>query len=103
MRLLLLVGTKRGLFIFESDDARRTWKSRGPYLVGREVYHALQDERDGTIWAATDHSVWGAHLHCSTDWGANWETLENAPHYADERALKAIWFLAPGPADAPER
>ena len=103
MRLVLLVGTKRGLFIFETDGARRVWKSRGPYLIGREVYHALRDERDGTVWAATDHSVWGAHLHRSNDLGLSWETIEEAPHYPDERGLEAIWFLAPGQASQPKR
>ena len=103
MRFVLLVGTKRGLFIFETDGARRVWKSRGPYLIGREVYHALRDERDGTVWAATDHSVWGAHLHRSNDLGLSWETIEEAPHYPDERGLEAIWFLAPGQASQPKR
>ena len=103
MHTLLLVGTKRGLFIFESDAARRSWKSRGPFLIGREIYHALIDERDNSMWAATDHAVWGAHIHRSDDLGENWETLEHAPHYADDRGLKAIWFLAPGHADTPKR
>jgi len=102
MGLLLLVGTKRGLFTFRSDPGRRSWKSAGPFLVGREVYHAIVDARDGTIWAATDHAVWGAHLHTSRDGGSTWEVLESAPHYADERALEAIWFIAPGPASEPD-
>jgi hypothetical protein len=103
MQVLLLVGTKRGLFVFESDDARQTWRARGPYLIGREVYHAIRDQRDGVIWAATDHAVWGAHLHRSSDLAANWETLEHAPHYPDERGLKAIWFITPAHADSPTR
>jgi hypothetical protein len=103
MPVVLFVGTKRGLFIFESDDARRAWRSRGPYLVGREVYHAVHDQRDGAVWAATDHAVWGAHLHRSPDLGANWETFEEAPHYADDRGLQAIWYLAPGHRTTPRR
>lgn len=103
MQTLLLVGTKRGLFVFESDAARQQWRTRGPYLVGREIYHALVDARDDSMWAATDHPVWGAHVHRSFDLGQNWETLENAPHYADERGLKAIWYLAPGHASTPGR
>jgi photosystem II stability/assembly factor-like uncharacterized protein len=103
MRTLLLVGTKRGLFIFESNAQRQDWRARGPYLVGREIYHVLFDERDQSLWAATDHAVWGAHLHRSYDFGENWETLEQAPHYLDERGLKAIWFLAPGHASTPQR
>ena len=103
MRTLLLVGTKRGLFTFESDAERHSWRARGPYLTGREIYHASFDHRDGSIWAATDHAVWGAHIHRSTDLGENWETLEAAPHYNDERGLKAIWFVAPGDAHNDER
>jgi photosystem II stability/assembly factor-like uncharacterized protein len=103
MRVILLVGTKRGLFVFESDGARSAWRARGPYLIGREVYHALRDERDDSLWAATDHAVWGAHIHRSTDFGHNWETFEAAPHYSDERALQAIWYIAPGHASSPQR
>lgn len=103
MQILLLVGTKRGLFVFESDGARAAWRARGPYLIGREVYHAVRDERNGVIWAASDHAVWGAHLHRSGDLAANWETLEDAPHYRDERGLTAIWFVAPAHADRPAR
>jgi photosystem II stability/assembly factor-like uncharacterized protein len=99
----LLVGTKRGLFIFESDGTRAHWHARGPYLVGREIYHAVVDPRTGALWAASDHSVWGAHLHRSADAGENWETLEAAPHYPDERGLKAIWYFAPGHAQTPNR
>ena len=101
MATSLLVGTRRGLFIFESDGRRARWRARGPYLIGREIYHAVRDARDGTIWAASDHAVWGAHLHRSADFGESWETLEQAPHYPDERALQAIWFVAPGHASSP--
>jgi photosystem II stability/assembly factor-like uncharacterized protein len=98
----LLIGTKSGLFIARSTDGRRTWQIDAPRLVGREVYHAIIDARTGHAWAATDHAVWGAHVHRSTDGGATWDVLPTAPHHADERGLKAIWFLAPGPADAPD-
>ncbi|MGQ0562961.1 MAG: WD40/YVTN/BNR-like repeat-containing protein [Gemmatimonadota bacterium] len=94
-RVMLLVGTKRGLFSFTSDTARRAWRASGPHLVGREVYHAVMNPRDRVIWAATDHAVWGAHLHTSADLGESWQLIESAPHYSDERGLAAIWFVAP--------
>lgn len=97
----VLVGTRRGLFTLRSKD-RREWKLEGPALAGREVYHAIRDGRTGRLWAATDHAVWGPHVHVSTDDGATWEVLEAAPHHEDDRGLKAIWFLAPGPAQEPE-
>lgn len=104
MTVILLIGTRRGLFIATSDDSRRTWQISPPQLSGREVYHAIVDPRDGrTIWAATTHAVWGTHVHRSVDLGATWELLEAAPHYPDERGLKAIWFLAVGHAAQPAR
>lgn len=99
----LFVGTKRGLFVLRSSDDRRSWSVSPPLLAGREVYHAVLDPRDGrTVWAATDHAVWGAHIHRSDDGGETWTLLENAPHHDDERGLKAIWALTPGPGDEPD-
>ena len=100
MSVTLFVGTRRGLFLATSDD-RSEWTIHGPYLEGREVYHAFRDGRTGTVWAATSHKVWGAHVHRSSD-GRSWEVLEAAPHHPDERGLAAIWYLAPGPPDAPD-
>ncbi|MGH7444641.1 MAG: WD40/YVTN/BNR-like repeat-containing protein [Longimicrobiales bacterium] len=100
---MLLIGTRRGLFVARPDAQRDRWSLSEPVLTGREVYHAIIDPRDGTLWAATNHAVWGAHVHRSTDLGETWELLEAAPHYADARGIEAIWFLAPGPASAPQR
>jgi photosystem II stability/assembly factor-like uncharacterized protein len=97
----LLVGTRRGLFIARSED-RAAWTLEGPALEGREVYHAIRDPRTGALWAATDHKVWGPHVHRSDDDGRSWQLLEAAPGYADERGLDAIWFLAAGPPQHPE-
>jgi photosystem II stability/assembly factor-like uncharacterized protein len=101
MSVTLLVGTRRGLFLARSED-RAGWRIEGPHLVGREVYHAIRDPRTGALWAATDHKVWGPHVHRSDDDGRSWDVLEAAPHYADDRGLNAIWFLAPGPPDQPD-
>lgn len=101
MGVALLIGTRRGLFIARADDARTAWTFSAPQLVGREVYWACLDPRDGTLWAATSHKVWGAHLHRSADLGVNWQLCEATPHHADARGVDAIWCVAPGPAHAP--
>jgi photosystem II stability/assembly factor-like uncharacterized protein len=101
MSTTLLVGTRRGLFIARSAD-RHGWSLEGPHLEGREVYHAIADPRTGAFWAATDHAVWGPHVHRSDDHGRSWQVLDAAPHYPDDRGLEAIWFLAPGPPDQPD-
>lgn len=100
--VILLIGTARGLFVIRSDPDRARWQISPPRLVGHEVYHAILDPRDPkVVWAATDHKVWGAHIHRSDDQGERWTVLESAPHYDDERALTAIWALTPGPAAEP--
>lgn len=100
--VVLFVGTKRGLFIARSEGGRASWRLSPPLLAGREVYHAFLDPRDGrTAWAATDHKVWGTHVHRSDDGGATWDVLEAAPQYANGRGVKAIWALAPGVISEP--
>ena len=42
-RVVLLVGTRKGCFILESDSDRRDWKMRGPYCDGWPVYRAIRD------------------------------------------------------------
>ena len=100
-RVRLFVGTKRGLFALTSDEHRREWQISEPMLVGREIYFVGSDPRDGTVWATSTHKVWGPHIHRSSDGGDTWELLENAPHYADERGLTAVWSIAPGPDAQP--
>lgn len=102
--VVLLVGTRMGLFTLESDRARRRWRIRGPGLTGYEIYHAVLDPRDPRrAYAAARHSVWGVHLYRSADGGGTWDLLTEAPHYPPEtgRELKAIWFVAPGPDSEP--
>lgn len=103
MRVLLLVGTKRGLFSALSSPDRSRWELSDPMLVGHEVYHAVLDPRDGrTAWAASAHKVWGAHVHRSDDAGRNWTVLEEAPHQTDERGVAAVWQVAPGHTAEPD-
>src|SRR5690349_11180287 len=55
MGVLALVGTRKGLFMLRSDDGRKRWQAEGPLLDGWGVYHAVVDERDGTVYAAANH------------------------------------------------
>ncbi len=101
MSVTVHVGTRRGLFLATSPD-RRTWRLDGPYLEGREVFYAFRDNRTpGRVWAATNHRVWGSHIHRSDDGGRSWAVLESAPHH-DDGGLAAIWYLAPGPDTEPD-
>jgi photosystem II stability/assembly factor-like uncharacterized protein len=99
--VIVLVGTKRGLFVARSDATRESWRISEPRLAGREVLHAMIDRRTGIAWAASSHLVWGSHIHRSMDLGETWEVMPAAPHYDDARGLKAVWHIAEGGADEP--
>ena len=44
-RIVVCAGTKRGLFLLESNSARASWRMSGPFLKGWEIYHAVVDTR----------------------------------------------------------
>ncbi len=102
-QVVLFIGTRRGLFRAQATKERRNWTLSRPLLPGREVYHVMRDARAGTLWAATRHAVWGAHLHFSHDEGHSWDVLPALPHHVDARRLEAVWSLAAGPAATPGR
>jgi hypothetical protein len=72
MGVLALVGTRKGLFLLRADDERGNWQAEGPLLDGWGVYHAILDERDGTVYAAANHLVYGPTVQRSTDGGKTW-------------------------------
>ena len=43
----LIIGTKKGGFIYTSDAKRETWKLSDPILPGWSVYNGVADLRDG--------------------------------------------------------
>ena len=50
-RTMVMLGTKKGAFVFESQDGRRTWKSTGPHFKGTSMYHVTFDPRNKTMLA----------------------------------------------------
>ena len=43
----VIVGTRKGCFLLESDGDRRAWEVRGPFCDGWPVYHAIHDAATG--------------------------------------------------------
>jgi photosystem II stability/assembly factor-like uncharacterized protein len=72
-RVLVLVGTRKGAFLLESDERRRDWSLRGPFCEGWSVFHAIHDAESGAIYAAADSGWHGPAVWRSPDLGASWE------------------------------
>ncbi len=75
-RVVLLVGTRKGCFILESDEARRDWDVRGPFCDGWPIYNAAYDAESGTIYAAAASEWHGAGVWRSADLGKTLAALE---------------------------
>ena len=83
-KVVLILGTKKGLFTLTSDQSREKWTQDGPFLQGNEVTHGTLDTRDGSMYA-TDNNPWfGPRVGKSTDMGANWTFGENAPKFTED-------------------
>ncbi len=85
---VLLVGTRKGCFILESDADRRDWKLRGPYCDGWPVYHAVHDAESGAIYAAAASEWHGAGVWRSTDLGETWELSSEGFAFDEDKGLK---------------
>jgi hypothetical protein len=79
---VLLVGTRKGLFVLESED-RREWAVRGPFCESWPVYHAMLDRDSGTIFAAAASEWHGAAIWRSADLGESWEHSSEGLGYPD--------------------
>ncbi len=98
-RVIILVGTMKGAFLFQSDERRREWKMTGPHLAGWEVYSLLGDSRHGNrIFAGTSSFVYGTTIRVSDDVGETWRQVEGSPQYSEASGFKLnhIWQIAPG-------
>src|SRR5438105_15489507 len=87
--VLLLVGTKRGLFVLSSEN-RRDWAIKEHTLPGVVVYNATLDQRGGSPrMFATDNNVFfGCKLMYSDDLGKTWQEPSKNIEFPEESGLK---------------
>jgi len=94
-KTVLMVATRKGLFLLESDADRREWEMRGPFCEAWPVYHAIHDPASGTIYAAAGSEWHGAAVWRSPDLGETWEHSSEGLSYGDNGAkLSKISSLA---------
>jgi photosystem II stability/assembly factor-like uncharacterized protein len=102
MKTLLLAGTKKGLFIFKSED-RRAWHMTGPFSAGREINHAIYDRRNGRIFATANDAWFGCEIMSSPDMGKTWTAATQNPKFPESsgQKLDRIWHIEPGRTGEP--
>jgi photosystem II stability/assembly factor-like uncharacterized protein len=98
-RVVVTVGTRKGLFVADAPKTRRGFRLRGPFGAGVPVYSSLVDARGKPrIYASSCSPFFGMKLLRSTDLGKSFEETKSAPAFPkdDGRALANIWSLEPG-------
>lgn len=94
-KVLILVGTKKGAFVLESDAARKSWELRGPYCETWPMNHVTADPATGTIFAGGGSEWFGPAVWKSSDLGSTWTHSSMGLAYPEgETPIKAVWSLA---------
>ena len=72
-KVRVLVGTRKGAFILESDGKREKWEVSGPHFAGWEMYHLKGSPADPNRIYASQTSGWfGQIIQRSDDGGKTW-------------------------------
>src|SRR3954470_6127437 len=96
-KVLILLGTKKGAFILESDIERRSWDLRGPHCPTWPMNHVIADPATGTIYGGGGNEWFGPAVWRSTDLGTSWTHSSRGLAYAPgEQPIKTVWSLASG-------
>jgi photosystem II stability/assembly factor-like uncharacterized protein len=98
-RVILCIGTKKGLFVAEAPKGRGKFALRGPFGSGVAVYAALIDTRGKPrLYASSCNPFFGMKVLRSTDLGKKFKETKSAPAFPKEdgRALANIWSLQAG-------
>jgi photosystem II stability/assembly factor-like uncharacterized protein len=115
-RVRLLVGTRKGAFILNSDGARKDWSVAGPFFAGWEVFHLKASPvAPDRIYASQTSSWFGQVVQRSDDGGQTWNAVGNqlqhdgvpgthqwydgTPHPWE---FKRVWHIEPSLTSADE-
>src|SRR5437868_12196407 len=109
----VLVGTRKGAFIRNSDARRQNWSVDGPHFAGWEMYHLKGSPANPNRIYASQCSGWfGQKVQRSDDGGKTWEPIGSEFKYQGEVGthkwydgtqhpweFKRIWHIEPHPTD----
>jgi len=99
---VLLVGTRKGLWIGRSDESRVDWSWTGPHFSMEEVYSCMVDTRGETprLLVGSSSSWLGPKVSRSEDLGETWQEAAESPRFPEDLdvSVERVWQLTPGSA-----
>ena len=112
-RVVVLVATRKGAWLFHGDKQRKTWRADGPHFLGQIINHLVLDPCDGrTLLAAASTGHLGPTIFRSTDFGKTWKEAGKPPAFAKApegpdnklsgRTVKHTFWLTPCHANEPK-
>lgn len=97
---VLLIGTRKGLWVGRSDQRRDDWSFTGPHFDMEEIYSCLVDVRHETprLLVGTSSSWLGPRVRRSDDLGVTWHDTSGPPRFAEGSgaSVERVWQLTPG-------
>ena len=107
-RVVVMVATRKGAWLYHGDAARRTWRADGPHFLGHVISQIVLDPRDRrTLLAAAKTGHLGPTVFRSTDLGRTWKEAAQPPAFAKApegqqgRTVDHTFWLTPGHASEP--
>lgn len=108
-KIVLLVGTRKGLWLYFAKVARKNWRVEGPHFLGHIINHVVLDPRDGmSMLAAGSTGHLGPTMFRSRDLGRTWTEASRPPAFAKAaegeagRAVDHTFWLTPGHPSEPD-
>src|SRR5678816_1689919 len=99
-KVLVLVGTRKGVFSLTSDAKRDQWDLKGPFVGGIDINHAVLDPRNGTVFVTANNPWFGPTVSFSKDMGQTWTDAKQSPRFAadpkPEPGDETPWFMRQG-------
>lgn len=109
----VLVGTRKGAFVLNSDGTRDKWDVAGPHFGGWEIYHvAGSPAHPGRLYASQSTAWFGQMIQRSDDGGETWQPVGKEFRYDGDPGthqyydgtqvpweFKRVWHLEPSLSD----
>lgn len=105
MQTRVLVGTRKGAWMYSANQDRSRWELSNPIIPGWTVHHFVADLRRDPprLFAAANHWAWGPSVARSDDGGLTWEKRSPGLAFPADMGLSVmnVWQIQPGHADEP--